>query len=218
MTKWDNENEQNTQTTFNFINKNGNTVSEFTFDCFTRFFSPSNNFVVIWSSDSKFRLFNAEGKLLWQHSVAVECIYDMNSISVSNDGLVAYSLENQIWKIDTKQNKSLVYELSPENHKKLTGDDLEYNNIESEIEELGTETIRAEIRSESHSRVTKYFNEKELYFIVYNNEVSVLGKDVKSLAKLIFSSTVNYLEVLEKHNKLVVTTDKRLFLFEISYK
>lgn len=301
-TKWNNENIPSTaQTTLCFININGIPLCEFIFDCYTRLFSNSNSFAVTWSSDSKIRLFNAEGELLWQHSVTVEDIYELNSISVSNNGLVVYSLKNHIWMIDSKQNRSLVYQLSSDNHKKLTGDDLNYNNIESEIDELGTEKISVEIRGESHiiscskihpdsnklffglnsfkfvsnhsydtykvycinlnkdlvwkcevdsytrtmyldtkkgnlhvfcceaeyiinegkivteneSRVTKYFNQKKLYFIVSNDEVSVLDKDMKALAKLIFSSTVNYLEVLEKHNKLVVATDKRLLIFDI---
>ena len=64
-------------------------------------------------------------------------------------------------------------------------------------------------------RVTKCYKEKGLHFILSNNEVLVLDKNENVLAKLLFSSTVNSLEILERQSKLVVTTDKRLFLFDI---
>jgi len=146
-TKWEQENNSSTsQTILYFIDRKGSLVSDFKFDSYVRYLDYNDNFVIIWSADSKIRLFNTVGDLLWKYHVDIQDIYKLKDISVSDAGLVLFNLDDKICLVDENQNKSLVYILSTDlvdilpidektlTHKELTNEELKYWPDESELE------------------------------------------------------------------------------------
>lgn len=111
-TKW--ESADSVHTKLWFINNNGAEVSIFNFNSYVRFSSFNSNVFVIWSVDSKIRNFNSAGDLLWDYDTNNHDKYDFKGMSISNTGLILYSVKDTAYLIDKSKRELIKWECPKE--------------------------------------------------------------------------------------------------------